>query len=495
LSYTQSFGYDQLNRLTTSQEGASWSQTNSYDRYGNRSIVGGALTFNAANNRITTAGYTYDVSGNLTNDTLHAYTFDAENKISKVDAVSAYVYNGEGQRVRKLLGENLRFIYDIDGKQIAEFDGSTGNLKKEYVQGGATLITIEPTALNPNGTRYTTSDTLGSPRVVTSSSAGVVSRHDYMPFGVELGAGVGGRTPAMGFSIADGLRQKFTQKERDNETGLDYFLARYYSSTQGRFTSPDEFKGGPEELFEDVDPHDPLFYADVAEPQSLNKYHYCLNNPLRYIDPNGHQTTTADRVKQAAATVVEFSGGVMQGAVSSFTFGRVGAPSPSDSRTNRIGQVVGTVAEGAAGLVVAGPGSGAITLDSGGVAAVTGVSEATVAVGATMTIGSVVNLAKIATTPMQRNTSGDSSTSNEPSSKKSKVEPSDTSRSLGGGKFTEKRTTRPGNGPGQSRAEYVRTRNSEGKVIRTYKDSYDRANRFQSRKPLRGGPEGRPHDQ
>ena len=56
LSYTQAFGYDELNRLTTSQEGASWSQTNSYDKYGNRSIVGGAITFSASNNQITTTG-------------------------------------------------------------------------------------------------------------------------------------------------------------------------------------------------------------------------------------------------------------------------------------------------------------------------------------------------------------------------------------------------------------------------------------------------------
>ena len=94
-----------------------------------------------------------------------------------------------------------------------------------------------------------------------------------------------------------------TSKERDLETGLDFFLARYYSNQQGRFTSPDDFKGGPEELFGEVDPHDPLFYADIAEPQSLNKYHYCLNNPLRYIDPDGHQTTTADRIRNAAAAI------------------------------------------------------------------------------------------------------------------------------------------------------------------------------------------------
>jgi RHS repeat-associated protein len=65
------------------------------------------------------------------------------------------------------------------------------------------------------------------------------------------------------------VRQKFTQKERDNETGLDYFGARYYSSTQGRFTGVD--MAGP----------------DLLNPQTINKYQYCLNNPLRHIDRNG----------------------------------------------------------------------------------------------------------------------------------------------------------------------------------------------------------------
>ncbi|MEK6280650.1 MAG: RHS repeat-associated core domain-containing protein [Acidobacteriota bacterium] len=296
LSYTQTFGYDQLNRLTTSQEGASWSQTNSYDPFGNRSIVGGALTFSASNNRITNAGYSYDAVGNLTNDTAHWYTFDAENKITKVDNLSAYVYDGEGQRVRKLVNENLRFIYGIGGEQIAEFHGDSGLLMKEYIYGASGLVaTIEPPAVNANGTRYTTSDHLGSPRVVTNSSAGVASRHDYLPFGEELFAGTGGRTMAQGYSQPDGVRQGFTGYEKDGETGLNFAQARYQSPTQGRFTSPDayviffEMKRG-----RNARERAGMLRAYASEPQNWNRYSYCINDPVNLIDPSGLIWLTKD---------------------------------------------------------------------------------------------------------------------------------------------------------------------------------------------------------
>ena len=139
--------------------------------------------------------------------------------------------------------------------------------------------------------KWLVADHLGTPRIIadkTGSLAGI-KRHDYLSFGEELFAGTGGRTIAKGYS-GDNVRQKFTQKERDNETGLDYFLARYYSSTQGRFTSPDEFTGGPEEMYFFVDDaaENPTFYAELDNPQSLNKYQYTYNNPLRYTDPTGH---------------------------------------------------------------------------------------------------------------------------------------------------------------------------------------------------------------
>jgi RHS repeat-associated protein len=102
----------------------------------------------------------------------------------------------------------------------------------------------------------------------TGSLAGV-KRHDYLPFGEELFANTGVRTATLGYSGGDGARQQFTSQERDTETGLDYFGARYYASVQGAFTSADPIGGRK------------------LNPQTLNRYSYVTNSPLRYVDPSG----------------------------------------------------------------------------------------------------------------------------------------------------------------------------------------------------------------
>jgi RHS repeat-associated protein len=142
-----------------------------------------------------------------------------------------------------------------------------------------------------------------------------------MPFGQDLGAGQFGRTTAQGYEPSgtpSNPREKFAACERDAETGLDFAQARYYQSRLGRFTTPDEFTGGPDEIFSftDAASANPTLYADIADPQTFNKYQYCLNNPLRYVDSDGHQQdgqggkkTLADHVRDAAQTVAETANG------------------------------------------------------------------------------------------------------------------------------------------------------------------------------------------
>jgi len=113
--------------------------------------------------------------------------------------------------------------------------------------------------------------------MVTDQTGAVVSRHDYLPFGEEIPSTMCNRTSIPGYGSPDGTRQRFSGKERDAESGLDYFGARYFSGAQGRFTSTDPKNAG----------------ATPENPQSWNGYAYCLNNPLKFVDQNGKWPTAA----------------------------------------------------------------------------------------------------------------------------------------------------------------------------------------------------------
>ncbi len=282
LGMTQSYSYDEVNRLKTVVEQSSLSSSPSctgatgespcrklqYDRWGNMGVEAAVrfstdlftpapTQFNPFN-QTTVNGAEYDAAGNQKKIGGYSRAYDAENRMvssTLAGVTNTFAYDGEGRRVKK---DSAVYVYDAQGRLAAEYGGSSTSV----------------------GTYYLTQDHLGSTRLVTDSAGAVVAdgRHDYLPFGEQITAPINGRDAAgLGYPSIENattigkLPKLFTGKERDAETGLDFFGARYFSAAQGRFTSPDA----------------PFADQHPANPQSWNLYSYARNNPLRYVDDDG----------------------------------------------------------------------------------------------------------------------------------------------------------------------------------------------------------------
>jgi len=302
-TWNQSYLYDQVNRLTSASEtgpGTSWSESMGYDLGGNRwensrsGLVAatsetpsgpgwfGSGTSSYSSNNQVTAGWQYDLAGNLTGipGMSRSFTYDAENRqaTSAVNGVTTdYIYDGEGRRVEKVVSPGTGaaqlityYMYD-----------ATGALAAEFAPGGTAPL------------QYLTADALGTTRLVTDATGAVAECHDYLPFGEEIGNGVDGRGAC--FSGDTEPEKKFTAKERDDESGLDYFGARYFSSDQGRFTSPDPIMHPADSEVGEL--------VFVSDPQRWNKYSYTNNNPLRYVDPDGRELIVAQELQKTVATM------------------------------------------------------------------------------------------------------------------------------------------------------------------------------------------------
>jgi RHS repeat-associated protein len=276
----QNFTYDSMNRIATAYtSGSLWGETFQIDQWGNlnkilpyaRKPQPENLNQMAGNNNRFT-GMSYDAAGNLLNDGASTYLYDAENRIQTGAGVT-YTYDGDGKRVQKSNGK--LYWYGMGSDPLDESDAS-GNLTDEYVFFGGKRITRRN--VSSGNIFYYFADHLGTSRVILQASQTIPCYDaDFYPFGGER---VVTNTCTQNY--------KFTGKERDSESGLDNFEARYYASSLGRFVQPDEFTGGPLDLFGQQDPPGPLPYADIWNPQSLNKYSHTYNNPLRYVDRNGH---------------------------------------------------------------------------------------------------------------------------------------------------------------------------------------------------------------
>jgi RHS repeat-associated protein len=311
ISRSQAFTYDPLNRLLSAQNAgtdctqklpdghtAYWGNSYVYDAWGNlnQKLVTKCSAENlsvtvSANNQLQ-GGYAYDVAGNMMRDNNGKnYVYDAENRIAGAVGFT-YTYDADGNRVEKVNGTTGTLYWYMTPGIVAESD-LLGNLQSEYVFFDGERVARKD--IPENNVSYYFSDHLKTAALISDSVGNIQSESDYYPWGGELQ-----------FSNNDPNHYKFTGKERDAETGLDYFGARYYSNGLGRFVTPD-WSATPV----------PVPYADLTDPQTLNQYSYVRNLPTSRYDKDGHcgdAITCGAEIGAGIGTLVEPGGGTAVGA-------------------------------------------------------------------------------------------------------------------------------------------------------------------------------------
>jgi RHS repeat-associated protein len=310
----------------------------SYDSYGNRTLeafssvpcTGSNLvpqvqafygTVNT-NNRIQSisgnnlATFSYDASGNTLYDGNNEYWYDAEGQLCAVQsqrytgaAVIQYIYDAEGARIGKgtlasapssytatcapplASGFTLTewYLVDLGGDQVTELSEQglptpqTEKWQHSNVWAGGKLTATYDYNYGHGGIHFELADPLGTKRVQANALGQIDEQCTSLPFGNDINnppnlAGTSCTFVANLLSTADDATEHhFTGKERDSESGNDYFEARYYSSAMGRFMSPDWSAKA-----------EPVPYSRLDDPQTLNLYSYVANNPLVRADLDGH---------------------------------------------------------------------------------------------------------------------------------------------------------------------------------------------------------------
>jgi RHS repeat-associated protein len=315
-SKSQSFTYDDLYRLV-SANGPYGNIAYTYDAVGNRlsETADGqtdTYTYEQGANRLrsvegaTPKTFTYDPNGNTLSENERVYAYNQHNRLSTVSehglGVSEYVYNGKGQRIKKLTQDETRvFHYDLFGHLIAETDGE-GDIAAEYAylgdqplamigerqvlevsgeQGAASCFVSQTSWAAPlqqessmqEAIYYIHGDHLGTPRLMTDDTSTVVWKATYKPFGeAEVDANS---------SITNNFR--FPGQYFDEETGLHYNYFRYYHPNIGRYSRPDPSHS--------VQPRGSIIpYLTpylLNTPQELSLFAYVKGNPLKCVDPDG----------------------------------------------------------------------------------------------------------------------------------------------------------------------------------------------------------------
>jgi RHS repeat-associated protein len=258
-----------------------------YDAEGNRtaSHLSASYTHDTANRlrEDEDACYAYDANGNLATKTakvtgactggVTAYQWDVLNRLVRIDfpdaTYAAYSYDAPGRRTEKdVNGDITRYVYDGDAI-LLEYDGAD-LLLATYSHGEEI---DQPLAMTCGADSYLYGvDHLGSIRLVTDAAGAVANRYDYDAFG--------NLEPTSYETVSNPFG--FTARERDAESGLMFYRARYYDPKIGRFIS-----------------EDPIGF-DAGD---ANLYRYVFNSSVMSTDPSGQAITVFQAQVAAVATV------------------------------------------------------------------------------------------------------------------------------------------------------------------------------------------------
>jgi RHS repeat-associated protein len=250
--FTETYGYDDLNRLISANSTSYGSKTYQYDvlnnilRKDNRTYkYDTANPYKLLNDGRYT--YTYDANGSITgrSDGM-TLGWDYENRLTSIFGGNAYAYNADEQRIKKT--ENGVTTYYFFNDYEEEYTGGVKTKSVKYYFADKQRITERSSV---DGVHYYHQDHLSSSTAITDASGNLVLRNNYAPYGED--------------AVSDGnanVKYKFSDKEKDIP-GFYYYGARYYDPVLGRFISVDPAK------------------------QELNWYAYCGNNPVKYVDPDG----------------------------------------------------------------------------------------------------------------------------------------------------------------------------------------------------------------
>jgi RHS repeat-associated protein len=272
---TQTFHYDDIDRLEDAVASGGTGGTYPTEAYDYNETTGNlatkaGVTYTYGNSNhphaVTSLSngntYSYDANGNqLTKFVPGVGTqtriFDAENRLVGVSgsATASFVYDGDGQRVKGTAGGTTT----VNIGASFEWSGSTSTMKRYYYSGSVRIAVRVGNGSGTAGLSWLLGDHLGSTSLTVDMSAARTGELRYKPYGeTRFSYGI---TPTT---------YKFTGQREQVEIGLYYFQARWLDASLGRFISAD------------------TIIPEPGSPLSWDRYLYTRGNPLKYIDPSGH---------------------------------------------------------------------------------------------------------------------------------------------------------------------------------------------------------------